>query len=119
MAYLGTHLAKLRPFIAPNVAEAIERAAAAAPAGALQLPDPPSEQPEQIKGVLRNYQVSWGAVLPCVLLGVQLLCSCCCCCGGSGSCSCVDMPTTDVCSEWMPLTAFALLAVQLTAGLSG
>jgi hypothetical protein len=56
-AYLASHLTKLRPFIAPGVAEAIERTAAGAPAGALQLPEPPSSPPEQLKAVLRDYQV--------------------------------------------------------------
>jgi hypothetical protein len=56
-AYLASHLTKLRPFIAPGVAEAIGRTAASAPAGALQLPEPPSSPPEQLKAVLRDYQV--------------------------------------------------------------
>jgi hypothetical protein len=62
-AYLASHLTKLRPFIAPGVAEAIERTAAAAPAGALQLSEPPSSPPEQLKAVLRDYQV--GLLLGC------------------------------------------------------
>jgi hypothetical protein len=62
-AYLASHLTKLRPFIAPGVAEAIERTAASAPAGALQLPEPPSSPPEQLKAVLRDYQVGPSCVI--------------------------------------------------------
>lgn len=59
-AYLASHLPVLHPFISCAVAELLARAgaaAAAAHAGSLGEEDPPTSQPDQIKAVLRDYQV--------------------------------------------------------------
>lgn len=61
--FLRSHLEKLRPFITPQVAKAITDKAQTAAAKACaasaeeQPPEPVSEQPKEILGNLREYQM--------------------------------------------------------------
>ncbi len=56
-AHLCQHLDKLRPFMTPQAEASIKSKAARAPKGALNLPDPPTAQPANIKAALREYQL--------------------------------------------------------------
>lgn len=55
--FLSQHPDKLRPFITPAVEASITARASTAPPH-LKLPDPVTQQPECIKAVMREYQVS-------------------------------------------------------------
>ena len=54
--FLVSHLDQLSPFITPAVVAQLKACAAKGPQQ-WRCPDPPAEQPEQIKAVLRDYQV--------------------------------------------------------------